>query len=144
MIAIDTNILVYAHRGDSQFFAAASDILIDLANRSDRWAIPWPCLHEFYSVVTKPKSFAPPTPAATALDQINALLQSPSLVLLTETERHWSVLRDIVTTAPVRGIKIHDAKIAAICLQHGVRELWSADRDFSRFPQLKTRNPLTG
>lgn len=142
MIAIDTNILVYAHREDSQFFASASDILTDLASRPDRWAIPWPCLHEFYSVVTHSKSYAEPTPVALALDQINALLELPSLVLLTETDRHWTVLRDIVATTKIRGIKIHDAKIAAICLQHGVRELWSADRDFSRFPQLKTVNPL--
>lgn len=142
MDAIDTNILVYAHRGESPFFAAASRILIDLAGKSERWAIPWPCLHEFYAVVTNAKIFAQPTPVAMALDQIAALLESPSLVLLTETDRHWAVLRDIMATTPVRGIKIHDAKIAAICLQHNVRELWTADRDFSRFPQLKTRNPL--
>jgi predicted nucleic acid-binding protein len=37
---------------------------------------------------------------------------------------------------------VHDARIAALCLQHGVRELWSADRDFNRFPALRTRNPL--
>jgi predicted nucleic acid-binding protein len=77
-----------------------------------------------------------------ALDQIEALLESPSLILLTETDRHRTVLRDIAMAAPVRGIKIHDAKIAAICLQHNVRELWTADRDFSRFLQLKTHNPL--
>ena len=88
--------------------------------------------------------FGDPTPPAIALDQLGELLQSPSLVLLTETERHWPVLHDLVSAKPIRGIKIHDAKIAAICLQHGVRELWTADRDFSRFPQLKTRNPLTG
>lgn len=142
MIAIDTNILVYAHRGESQFFASASKILVNLASKSERWAIPWPCLHEFYSVVTTSKSFAEPTPVTIALDQIDTLLQSPSLVLLTETDRHWSVLRDMVMAARIHGIKIHDAKIAAICLQHGVRELWSADRDFSRFPELKTVNPL--
>jgi predicted nucleic acid-binding protein len=92
--------------------------------------------------VTNPKIFADPTPVAVALGQISDLIKSPSLVLLMETDRHWSLLREIVLAAPVRGIKIHDAKIVAICLQHGVRELWSADRDFSRFPELKTVNPL--
>jgi predicted nucleic acid-binding protein len=39
---------------------------------------------------------------------------------------------------------VHDARIAALCVQHGVRELYSADRDFSRFPQIAVRNPLIG
>jgi uncharacterized protein len=51
-------------------------------------------------------------------------------------------LKEIATQGQIRGGQIHDARIAAICLQHGVSELWTADRDFSRFPQLKTRNPL--
>lgn len=142
LIAIDTNILVYGHRIDSPFFTAVGELLSGLARSPATWGIPWPCLHEFYSVVTNFKYFADPTPVAIALDQIDALLELPSLVLLSETDRHWTVLRDIVATTKIRGIKIHDAKIAAICLQHGVRELWSADRDFSRFPQLKTVNPL--
>lgn len=144
MIAIDTNILVYAHRLDSPFFTAAGELLFNLARKSETWAISWPCLHEFYGVVTNSKMFADPTPPSRALDQIKALLESPSLVLLTETDRHWSVLHDIVAATQIRGIKIHDAKIAAICIQHGVRELWSADRDFSRFAGLKTVNPLMG
>jgi len=144
LIAIDTNIIVYAHRRDSAFYRNARTSLDALASGAEPWAIPWPCLHEFYAVVTKPGAYVPPSTASEALDQIAALLESPLLVLLTETERHWQVLHDIVSTTPVRGVKIHDAKIAAICLQHDVHELWSADRDFSRFPQLRTRNPLTG
>lgn len=142
MIAIDTNILVYAHRIDSPFFTAAGELLSGLAREPAAWAIPWPCLHEFYAVITNPKMFANPTPVAVAIGQIANLMKSPSLVLLAETDRHWLLLREIVSAVPVRGIKIHDAKIAAICLQHGVRELWSADRDFSRFSGLKTVNPL--
>jgi toxin-antitoxin system PIN domain toxin len=142
LIAIDTNIIVYAHRRDSEFYPKARGAIDELASGLERWAIPWPCLHEFHAVVTNFKAFMPPSTPSEALEQIGALLESPSLVLLTETERHWQVLRDMVTTTPVRGIRIHDAKIAAICLEHDVHELWTADRDFSRFPQLKTRNPL--
>lgn len=42
------------------------------------------------------------------------------------------------------GPRVHEARIAALCLLHGVGELWSADRDFSRFPELEVRNPLVG
>lgn len=141
MIAVDTNVLVYAHREDSPFHEHARDCLDSLANGRAAWAIPWPCLHEFLSIVTHPRVYDPATPLALALDQIDAWLEAPSLVLLAETESHWPELRTLVESARVAGPQIHDARIAALCRQHGVRELWSADRDFGRFPGLRVSNP---
>lgn len=142
MIAVDTNILVYAHRLDSPFNESAYDALKQLAHRRSSWAIPWPCLHEFYAVVTHPRIFDPPTSPDAALDQIDAWCSSPSLVLLGEGATHLRTLRELAVAGDVVGGRIHDARIAALCLQHNVTELWSADRDFSRFPKLATRNPL--
>jgi uncharacterized protein len=68
----------------------------------------------------------------------------PSLTLWNETEQHWTVLRHLLTQARLSGTQVHDARIVALCFQHGIRELWSADRDFSRFPDLKVVNPLLG
>ena len=142
MIAIDTNLLVYAHREDSPFHLAADTCVAQCAEARAAWAIPWPCLHEYFAIVTHPRIYDPPTPAARALEQIDAWLESPSLVLLTEGDRHWPVMRELVSKARIAGPAVHDARIAALCLHHGVRELWTADRDFSLFPKLKTRNPL--
>lgn len=142
MIALDTNVLVFAHREDSPFYPAASQCIAGLAESSAPWAIPWPCVHEFFSIVTHPRVFKPPTPINSALDQIEAWLESPSLVLLHESPAHWSTLRRLLEVGHVVGPMVHDARIAALCLQHGVHELWSADRDFNRFPALRTRNPL--
>ena len=142
MIALDTNLLVYAHRADSPFHDVADACVAACAEGTARWAIPWPCLHEFYAIVTYPRIYAPPTPSARALDQIDAWLESPTLVLLAETDLHWRRLRELTIKARIAGPAIHDARIAALCLQHGVRELWSADRDFSRFPALRVVNPL--
>jgi predicted nucleic acid-binding protein len=61
---------------------------------------------------------------------------------LTETQQHWSELRALLTAGRIAGPQVHDARIAALCSQHGVRELWSADRDFSRFAKLNVLNPL--
>ena len=144
MIAVDTNVLVYAHREDSEWHQAAYRRLAELAERSAAWAIPWPCIHEFLAIVTHPKIFAPPTPLASALDQVDAWIESPSLVLLAESQVHWERLRGLLRAGKVAGPKVHDARIAALCLQHGVRQLWSADRDFSRFPDLMVVNPLVG
>jgi toxin-antitoxin system PIN domain toxin len=142
VIAVDTNILVHAHRTDSAWHAPAAMAVASLANGAATWAIPWPCLHEFLAVVTHPRIFSPPTPLAEACDQIEAWLESPSLALLGESSDYWRVLRDLITRGRVTGPMVHDARVAALCLEHGVGELWSADRDFSRFTGLTTRNPL--
>lgn len=142
MIAVDSNILVYAHRADSPFHEAALERIVSLAEGAVLWAIPWPCLHEFLAIVTHPRIYAPPTPLARALDQIDAWVESPILRLLAETETHWPKLRALLTHARIAGPQVHDARIVALCRQHGVRELWSADRDFGRFPELRVVNPL--
>lgn len=142
MIGVDTNLLLYAHRADSPWHPRARDCIAELAEGSAAWAIPWPCLHEFLAIATHPRIFAPPTPLAKALDQVDAWLESPSLVVLAESDSHWSRLRELLAAGRVAGPKVHDARIAALCLTYGVRELWTADRDFGRFPALSTRNPL--
>lgn len=142
MIALDTNLLVYAHRADNPFHASALAAVTHLAEGRAPWAIPWPCIHEFFAVVTHPRIYSPPTPLAAALQQIDAWMESPTLMMLTESDQHWTVLRELLMRGAINGPSVHDARIAALCRQHGVRELWSADRDFSRFPVLKTVNPL--
>ena len=144
MIAVDTNILIYAHREDSPFHEAASRRMEELAEGSPSWAIPWPCVHEFIAIVTHPRIYAPPTPLPRALDQVDAWLESPTIVLLTESAAHWPALRKVIAGGQIVGAKVHDARVAALCGQHGVRELWSADRDFSRFTGLVVVNPLVG
>lgn len=142
MIAVDTNILVHAHREDSVWHESAYVRVAELAEARAPWAIPWPCLHEFVAIVTHPKIFSPPSTLALALDQVDAWLESPSLVLLTEAEGYWPALKSLTEEARATGPLIHDARIAALCILHGVRELWTADRDFGRFPGLSARNPL--
>lgn len=142
MIAVDTNILVYANRGDAPFHDVASNVMRSLSEGTQSWAIPWPCAHEFFSIVTNPRIFKPPSTVDRALAQLGAWMESPGLNLLSETAQHWSELRTVIASARVVGPMVHDAKVMALCRQHGVRELWTADRDFSRFSGLIVRNPL--
>jgi hypothetical protein len=144
VIALDTNLLVYAHRQDSPWHAQALAAVTGLAESPAAWAIPWPCLHEVLAIVTHPRIYDPPTPVAEAVDQIDAWLESPSLVLLAEAPGAWPRLRELVLGGRVTGGLVHDARVAALCLHHGVSELWTADRDFARFPALTVRNPLVG
>jgi hypothetical protein len=142
MIAVDTNILVYAHREDWPWHGAAFACLAELAESRAAWAIPWPCLHEFLAIVMHPQIYSPPSPLQTALAQVEAWLEAPGLVLLAETGSYWRELRAALTPGRVVGPQVHDARVAALCRLHGVQELWTADRDFGRFPGLKVRNPL--
>jgi len=142
VIAVDTNVLVYAHRQDSPFHKPAARRLQELAEGLTPWALPWPCLHEFYSVVTHPRIYSPPSSIDQAIDQISAWLEAPSAVPVSEGPAYWSGLAGLLSDGKITGPAVHDARIAAMCLANGVRELWSADRDFSRFPRLRTVNPL--
>jgi len=142
VIAVDTNILVYAHRADSPFHDAAQAAVAGLAEGSTLWAIPWPCIHEFLAITTHPRIYKPPTSLELAIDQVDAWMESPTLRLLGEADAHWPVLKMLATRGRIAGPQVHDARIAALCSAHGVRALWSADRDFSRFPGLAAVNPL--
>ena len=142
MIAVDTNILVYAHREDATWHDVAHARVAQLAEATRPWAIPWPCIHEFLAIVTHPRIYAPPMPVSKAIDQVEAWMDSPSLVLLGECEGYWPQLRSMLVEGRISGPTVHDARVAALCQLHGVRELWSADRDFGRIAGLKVRNPL--
>jgi len=143
VIAVDTNILVYAHRSDAPFHQAAAAALRRAAEGDVPWAIPWPCLHEFLAKVTHPRIFKQPTPLERAIEQVREWLRSPAAQVVGEPEGYLEVLAGALVETQTRGAQIHDARIAAICIAHGVDELWSADRDFGRFARrLRVRNPL--
>jgi len=142
MIAIDTNLLVYAHREDSQWHTAAYSVIKELAEGPSIWTIPWPCIHEFLAIVTHPKIYSPPTPLSRALSQVDAWMESPSLILLSESEGYWKELRLAMVAGRISGPQVHDARVAALCRFHGIDELWTADRDFGRFSGVLVKNPL--
>lgn len=143
MIAVDTNILVYAHRREVQEHQRAAILLRELAESSGRWAIPWPCCAEFFSVVTNAKIWREKASRPEqAWSQLRAWAQSPSCTLLSEDESTFDLFGELITQPRVRGPVVHDARVAAICMTHGCETLFTRDRDFSLFPGLQTRNPL--
>lgn len=143
MLAVDTNILVYAHRRETAEHPIASQRIRSLAEGAEPWAIPWPCIYEFFSVVTNTRIWkGAASEPQQAAEQIAAWAASPSLRLLGETNHFWPLLQKFLQRPRVRGPIAHDARIAAICIAHGVEALWTRDRDFALFPELLVRNPL--
>ncbi len=142
MIALDTNLLVFAHRPEKPFHGRAREVLAEGVAASEPLSVPWRCVHEFLAVVTNPRIFRDPTPMDVGLDAVRRLLASLSGGFLAEGEGYLDALERISRPAQLQGALVHDARVAALCLFHGVRVLWSADRDFSRFPDLTVVNPL--
>ncbi|MEX0691116.1 MAG: TA system VapC family ribonuclease toxin [Gemmatimonadales bacterium] len=142
MIGLDTNILVHAVREELPYHAEARTLLSQLATGDDPWAIPWPCVYEFLRVVTHPRIFHPPSPLEPTVDTLQALFASPSLHLLGNGLLHVGHWRQCMIEGRAVGRMAHDAHIAALALEHGVRELWTRDRDFRRFPGLRVRDPF--
>ncbi|MDN5571358.1 MAG: PIN domain-containing protein [Propionibacteriaceae bacterium] len=142
MIALDTNLIVYAHREDSPHHLLALAALTGLLQSQGQVGLPWPCVHEFLAVVTHPRVYQPPSTMAQALAAVRALTDSPRVQLLAEQPHHLDTLGRLLARGDIRGPRVHDARIAAICLDAGVTELWSADRDYSWFPALRVVNPL--
>jgi len=142
MIALDTNILVYSVREDSPWHEAALSCVRGEAEGSALWAIAWPCIHEFLAVITHPKIYKPPTSLQDAILQVDYWMESPTLRLIGEAPGYWEHLKSTLVGGKAAGPLIHDARVAAICRAAGVREIWSADRDYSRFAGIPARNPL--
>ena len=139
MIAVDTNVLVYAHRAELPRHREALAALTALAEGRERWAIPVFCLAEWLRVITHPRLFAPPHGVEEAIEAARRLLASPSLEILLPGPSFPELLLAAIAEGGARGNLVYDAQIVALCRESGVRELLTEDRDFARFPRFPTR-----
>ena len=144
MRAVDTNVLVYAHRREAKEHAAATEAMRELVEGPRAWALPWPCVYEFLGVVTNPRIWKDKASTQEAAwTQLMQWTGSPTLRLLSETTGFVDTLGGFVRRDRVRGAVVHDARIAALCVAHGVESLLTRDRDFSLFPELRTADPFS-
>jgi toxin-antitoxin system PIN domain toxin len=142
MIALDTNILVHAHRRGTEHHEPALALLAGLAEGHVPYALFWPSLYEFLRVVTHHRVFDPPSTRVAALEAIRDFLAPPVVQVLSETARHPSLLERVLQGSRVAGNLIHDAHLVALAIEHGVHEILTLDGDFARFPQVASRNPF--
>jgi toxin-antitoxin system PIN domain toxin len=137
LIAVDTNVLVVAHREHFQRHREVKKALETLSERPEPWGVPVFCIGEFIRVVTHPKVFDPPTPLDRALEFIASIVEGPMVRLLAPGPRFFELFSRCARHADARANLAFDAQIAAVCLEHGARDVWTLDRDFSRFPDLR-------
>jgi toxin-antitoxin system PIN domain toxin len=139
VIAVDTNILVYAHREELHEHLRARVKITEFAEGDVPWGIPVFCIGEFVRVVTHPKLFDPPYSGGEACDAVDRLLESPSLRILSPGPGYLSLFEEAVREANAIGNLVFDAQIVAVCRESGVSALLTEDRDFARFQGFRTR-----
>jgi len=143
VLLVDTNVLVYAANVDSQFHEPCRDWLARQRARPDAWYTTWPVLYEFLRVTTHPRVMRRPWTAAAAWQFVTALLASPGLGVLVQTQRHAEVAGNVMSELPhLAGNLLHDAHTAILMREHGVRRICTRDADFTRFPFLEVIDPL--
>lgn len=141
MIIIDANLLLYAYNSSASLYASARSWLEDIISRPEPFGIPWVTALAFLRISTNARAFPAPFSSLEATSIISEILKQPASFIPQPGEHHWKILSELLITAQVTGPLVSDAHLAALALEHGAT-LMSTDRDFSRFPGLKFRNPL--
>lgn len=136
MIAVDTNVIIAAHRGEHPLHARASARLRAVVEANIPWALPVFCIGEFIRVVTHARVFKPPSSLEESLQAIGGLLASPTARLLCPGDAYFEHLSRALQSGDARGNLVFDAQIVAVCLEHGVERLLTSDRDFARFKDI--------
>jgi toxin-antitoxin system PIN domain toxin len=145
VLAVDTNVLVYAADEDSPYHATCRTWLERQRRLPDAWYVTWGIVYEFLRVTTHPRVMRRPWNAAGAWGFIARLLASPGLEVLVATPRHAAVAEQVFGELPdLSGNLLHDAHTAILLREHGVKQICTRDTDFARFPFLDVIDPLRG
>ncbi len=141
--AIDTNVLLYASDRGSRHWRTASELLQEWSTHDQLFYLCWPVIMGYLRISTHPAVFASPLDPGEAVQNIGMLLDLPHTRVLAEGPRFWRTYREITGDLPVRGNLVPDAHIAALLLEHGVREIVTNDADFRKFDFIRVVNPFT-
>lgn len=140
--SVDVNLLLYASDRESPDHEAAARFLDGCAERPELFCLAWPTAMAYLRLATHPAIFADPLTPAEAEANLDSLIRLPRTQLIAEGEHFWRAYREVTAELPVRGNLVPDAHLTALLLEHGVETLYTRDRDFLKFPQLRVRDPL--
>jgi toxin-antitoxin system PIN domain toxin len=143
VFVVDTNVFVYAADEDSTLHEPCRRALESWRRQASAWYTTWAIVYEFLRVITHPRVLRRPWPAGTAWSFVDAILASPSLGVLSATERHAEVTAEVFKELPyLRGNLMHDARTAILMREHGIKAIYTRDTDFHRFPFLDPVDPV--
>lgn len=143
MILVDSNLLLYAHDEESGLHAAARRWLESTLSSPEPVGFAWVSLLAFLRISTDARILRSPLRMDDAISTVDTWLRQPQVVFLQPEERHWEIFRDLLAVGQIRSRLVMDAHLAALAIEHGA-VLYTHDRDFARFPSLRTADPLEG
>jgi uncharacterized protein len=140
--SLDVNVLLYASDRSSNRHVRARGFLESCAAGPEILCLAWPTLMSYLRIATHPRIFAAPLSPDEALGNVSALIGLPHVRAVSEQDGFLDAYRHVVGEVPVRGNFVPDAHVATILFQHGVRRLYSNDRDFLKFQSIELRDPF--
>lgn len=141
--SLDVNVLLYASDRSSDRHVRARRFVETCAAGPEILCLTWPTMMSYLRIATHPRIFSAPLSPDEALGNISALVALPHVRAVAETDGFLDAYKHVAGEMPVRGNLVPDAHVAAILLQHGVRTLYTNDRDFRKFQSLEVRDPFS-
>jgi uncharacterized protein len=141
--SVDVNVLLYASDRSSSRHLRARRFVESCAAGPEILCLTWPTLMSYLRIATHPRIFSAPLSPHEALGNISALIGLAHVRAISELDGFLDAFRHVAGETPVRGNLVPDVHVAAILFQHGVRTLYSNDRDFRKFPSLDVRDPFS-
>ena len=141
MFLVDVNVLLYAYWEGAEDHAAYRSWIQSVLSSDEAYGISELVLSSFVRIATSPRVFTPPATLREALTFVEKVRERPNAVTVSPGPRHWEIFRRLCTAAGAKGNLVADAYLAALAVESG-SEWVTTDRDFSRFPGLRTRHPL--
>jgi len=143
MFVVDTNVLIYAANKSCPEHSQCLDLIRRWRSQPSAWFVTWGILYGFIRVVSHPRVLPNPWSINDAWVFVDALLASPGLDILTETDLHQAVCADVINEMPqLSGNLVTDLHIAVLMREHGIKVIYTRDADFHRFAHLEVRDPL--
>ena len=140
--AIDANLLLYASDEESPFHERATALLDEIAIGPELAYLFWPTAMAYLRIATHPAIFAKPLSHADARSNLEALLALPHVQAVGETDAFWRRFTEVADDVRPTGNLVPDAHIVALMLEHGVRTIWTRDRDYRAFAGIRVKDPL--
>jgi hypothetical protein len=142
VIALDTNLLVYAHRAGVSEHLSAQRAIENASEDTRGWGVALATVAEFWMNVTHPAVAGGPSTSKQANDFLAALFSDGPGIVWMPREPFWTRLLALASDLNVRGVRIFDLQIALTAFDNGATEIWTHDRDFGAFPGLRVHDPL--
>ena len=140
--ALDVNILLYASDAGGPYFEKAGAFVNSCMTGREVFYLGWPTVMSYMRMATHPSIFDRPLSPQEAMDNIETLMDLPHARFLSEGDGFWEAYRATTSEVPTRGNLVPDAHLAALLRHHGVKTIYTHDRDFLKFSFLNVRDPL--